>query len=614
MSKYVRYGGLWMGIIVFLGFAGNALAQEIRITATVDQTILTLNDQLQLTITIHGTQDSSPPSFPDIDGFQLLFGPKISTQTSIVNGAVSMSKGYSYVLQPKDVGKFTIGPSTLKYKGKEYSSSPLPVEVVPTRRSTGSRSPDLEKLIFVELSAHKKEVYVYEQTVLSFKLYFQKGLPISGIDYVAPATKNFMEERLGEQRQYEEVREGIIYNVLELRTALFPIVSGELTISPAKLQCDLIIRQHRGRRSSNYGGFFEDSFFDDFFSNEQKRYPIERVTNSIDLTVKPLPEQGKPESFHGAVGSFNMEASVKTQQMKVGDPITISMSVYGDGNIQTISEPVLMVNNEGDFKIYPAESNTQITHREEVIRGRKVFSKVIEPQKTDITHTPAIVFSYFDPETEQYRSITKEPIPINVEAWDHEIPIQLAASQDQAPSGKQQVKILTKDIMPIMTSLSSLQNQGRPLYGNPLTLAYVSIPAIAVIASFFIARQKERLQTDIGYARNKRAHATAKKRLSAARSALSHKNPAEFYSSLSRAISDYLADKCNLSSAQISGEQVGVLLEQQGVGDSVAEEVSGCLKNFDYRRFSRDAGTKEEMEHSFQLAEQLITKLERQLS
>ena len=202
---------------------------------------------------------------------------------------------------------------------------------------------------------------------------------------------------------------------------------------------------------------------------------------------------------------------MKTQHVKVGDPITLSMSVYGEGNIQTINEPLLSLDNEKDFKLYPAESNTQITNREELIRGRKVFSKVIEPQKTDLKSIPAIVFSFFDPRAGQYRTITKEPIPIAVEAGEQEMPIQLTLSGSNIASSKQQAQILTQDILPIMTNLSSLRNQGNRIYTNPLFIACLSIPAIAVIASFFVTRQKERLQTDIGYARDKRAHAIAKR-------------------------------------------------------------------------------------------------------
>jgi hypothetical protein len=223
------------------------------------------------------------------------------------------------------------------------------------------------------------------------------------------------------------------------------------------------------------------------------------------------------------------------------------------------------------------------------------------------------VFSFFDPRSGQYRTITKEPIPIVVETGEQEMPIQLTLSGSTIASTKQQAQILTQDILPIMTNLTSLRNQGDRMYTSPFFIACLSIPAIAVAASFFVTRQKERLQTDIGYARDKRAHAIAKKRLALAKSALSRDAFEEFYSSLSKSMADYLADKFNIPAASATGDKVGILLKQRGVGDDIIEEIYRCLTDFDYRRFSKDGGTREEMDHSLTLAEQLITKLERQL-
>ncbi|MFO0794807.1 MAG: BatD family protein [Candidatus Brocadiaceae bacterium] len=612
MKRFISIS-IFIMIIIISGYREKTFAEDIRLSATVDRNVITINDQLQLTLTIHGTHDTLPPSFPTIDGFTLLYGPKISAETRVVNNTVSVSKGYTYVLQPNAKGKFTIGPSTVEYKGKTYSSQPITVEVAHAKTTTEAQPPDIDKLIFVELGTDKSEAYLYEQVILSFKFYFQKRLPISDIDYVAPAIKNFMEEKLGEQRQYEEVRDGIMYNVLELRSALFPIVSGDLVISQAILKCNLILQQRRNRQNTSFDNFFDDSFFDEFFNRGQKIYPVEKTTRSIVLKVKPLPEQGKPKYFRGAVGTFNMEVSTKSQEVKTGDPVTLSMSIYGEGNIQTISEPVLVLNNESDFKLYPAESVTQITNREESIRGRKVFDKVIEPQKATLKSTPEIVFSFFDPREGQYKTITKEPIPIVVETGEQEMPIQLTQSPMNMVS-KQQAQLITQDILPIMTNLSSLRNQGDNIFKNPILLACLSIPAVTVLASFFITQQKKRLQTDVEYARKRRAHSAAKKKLVFVQSALSGDSPAEFYNFLSRAMADYLADKCNVSAASATGDSIGHLLRHQEVNEDIIAEITHFINDLDYRRFSKDAGTGEEMRHSLDLAEQLITKLERQLS
>ena len=165
-----------------------------------------------------------------------------------------------------------------------------------------------------------------------------------------------------------------------------------------------------------------------------------------------------------------------------------------------------------------------------------------------------------------------------------------------------------------MTNVPSLRNQGAPLYKNPFILGCLAIPALVVIASVVITRHKEKLQTDIGYARNKRAYLMVKKRLASAQPLLSQNNPDNFYSTLSRSVTDYLADKFNISAASAAHDSVVDLLRQRGIEDAIAEEVSRCLVDLDYRRFSKAGGTKEEMDVSLKLAEQLILKLERQLS
>jgi len=101
--------------------------------------------------------------------------------------------------------------------------------------------------------------------------------------------------------------------------------------------------------------------------------------------------------------------------------------------------------------------------------------------------------------------------------------------------------------------------------------------------------------------------------LAMAKSALSRNVSEEFYTSLSKSMADYLADKFNISAASAIGDKAGILLKQRGVGDDIIGEVARCLADFDYRRFSKDGGTKEEMDHSLKLAEQLIAKLEKQL-
>ena len=596
--------------ILMLNLVSVAYAKEIKVVISVDKTVVEAGSYFRATIGVQGAFDTEIPKLTPPENFILMYGPSVSTQTSIVNGVVAIFRGFTYSFSPTETGKFVLGPATLEYKGKVYTSNSVEIEVVKRTPFEGNVDPDAErgkridinKRIFVELATDKKEAYIYEQIVQSFKLFFQRGLPIDDLDYVAASTKSFLAEKLGEERRYEEVRDGILYNVIELRTALFPLVSGNIEIPPAKFNCNIIIRQQG----------YSNSIFDEFTGRGGQKYPVERSTNPIKLKIKPLPELDKPDNFAGTVGRFTMDVLAKPTEVKVGDPITLTINIRGEGNIQTIGEPVIAPGDEKDFKIYPAETDTTITDRGDGIRGEKLFSKVVEPQHEDIDIIPAISFSYFDPELERYMTITHNPIPIVVEHSEVEIPIRL--SLEDAEKVKGQVKILTKDILPIMSDLYSFKNQGFAVYNRPLFLAFIFLaPILVVIACVYVQRHRELLQTDVGYARKKRALSRAKKQLSNARRLVQLDNPSEFYSTLAKTVMDHIADKLNLAPASITSDNISGILENRGVSHDVIKELKECLESCDYGRFSASQHSKDQMVSTLDTAEEFIMHLEKQL-
>ena len=600
-------------IIIFifmLNLVSTVYAKEIKVVISVDKTVVEAGSHFRMTIGVQGAFDTEVPQITPPENFILMYGPSVSTQTSIVNNVVAIFRGFTYSFSPTETGIFELGPATLEYKGKVYTSNSVKIEVVKRTPFEGdvdadterSKRIDINKRIFVELETDKKEAYIYEQIVESFKLFFQKGLPIDDLDYVAASTKSFLAEKLGEERRYEEVRDGILYNVIELRTALFPLVSGNIEIPPAKFNCNIIIR-HQG---------YSNSIFDEFSGRGGQKYPVERSTDSVKLKIKPLPESDKPDNFAGTVGRFTMDVLAKPTEVKVGDPITLSINIRGKGNIQTIGEPVLAPGDEKDFKIYPAETDTTITDRGDGIKGEKLFSKVVEPQHEDIDMIPAISFSYFDPELEKYMTITHNPIPIVVEHSEVEIPIRF--SLEDAEKVKGQVKILTKDILPIMSDLYSFKNQGFAIYNRPLFLAFIFLtPILVVIACVYVQRHRELLQTDVGYARKRRALSRAKKQLSNARQLVQLDNPSEFYSTLAKTVMEHIADKLNLAPASITSDNISGILENRGVSHDVIKELRECLESCDYGRFSASQHSKDQMVRTLDTAEEFIMHLEKQL-
>ena len=601
-------------IIIFvfiLNVISTAYAKEVKVVISVDKNKVEIGSHIRLTVGVEGAFDTDIPKLSMPESFSLMFGPSVSTQTTIINNVVKVFRGFMYGFSPREKGRFEIGPVTLDYKGRTYTSNSISIEVVARtpfesiideKSDTSGQRVDINKMVFVELKTDKQEAYIYEEIIQSFKLYFQKGLPIDDLDYVAASTKNFLAEKLGEERRYEEVRDGILYNVIELRTALFPLVSGIIKIPSASFKCNIIIRQQRNR----------GSLFDEFMGGGGRRYPVERSTEPVKMTIKPLPVVGKPEGFTGAVGKYTMDVLAKPTKLKVGDPITLAINIRGEGNIQTIGEPLLAPEGMKDFKAYNFEAKVTITGRGHGIKGEKLFNKVIEPQSEDSGVIPGISFSYFDPELEKYKTITHAPIPIEVEHSEIEIPIHL--SVEGAGMTKGQVKILTKDILPIMSDLYSFENQRSAIYKSPFILAIVFIiPILIVVACIYVQRQRELLHSDVGYARKKRAMAHAQQHLSNARELLQLDNSSEFYAALAKTILKHIADKLNVTPAAVTSDNIYDILEKRGVSDDVIRELRQCLESCDYGRFSSGHLSKEQMESTLDTTEQVIMHLEKQL-
>ena len=601
-------------IIIFvfmLNVVSTAYAKEVKVVISVDKNRVEIGSHIRLTVGVEGAFDTEIPKLSMPESFSLMFGPSVSTQTTIINNRVKVFRGFMYGFSPREKGRFEIGPVTLEYKGKTYTSNSINIEVVERtpfesiideKSDTSGQRVDINKMVFVELTTDKAEAYIYEEIIQSFKLYFQKGLPIDNLDYVAASTKSFLAEKLGEERRYEEVRDGILYNVIELRTALFPLVSGKIKIPPASFKCNIVIRQQRNR----------GSLFDEFMGGGGRRYPVERSTEPVKLTINPLPAVDKPEVFTGAVGKYTMDVLAKPTKLKVGDPITLTINIRGEGNIQTIGEPLLDPDGMKNFKAYDFETKVTITDRGYGIKGEKLFNKVIEPQSEDNDFIPGISFSYFDPELEKYKTLTYAPIPIEVERSEIEIPIHL--SVEGAGMAKGQVKILTKDILPIMSDLYSFENQGSAIYKRPFILAIIFlVPILIVVACIYVQRQRELLHTDVGYARKKRAMAHAQKHLSNARELLQLDNPSEFYATLARTILKHIADKLNVTPASVTSDNIYDMLERRGVSNDVIKELRQCLESCDYGRFSSGQLSKAQMESTLDTAEQVIMHLEKQL-
>ncbi len=387
-------------ISVFLSFITEAYAKDIKFEINVDSTSIPIGSSTRMNLTFNNTQNIPAPELPQVDGLDIRYvGP--STMMSFVNGKMSSSITHIYTLIPLKEGSCHIGPFTFKYKGDSYTSGEIKINVTSAGQTTqyqrglpsGGQSQisqtqkdSIDDYVFLTLETDKNEIYVNELVSLQIKFYISR-FNVRDIQYPEISHEGFSLEDFDKPKQYQQVINGVRYEVLEFNTKYFATRPGELVIGPAELECSLLSRSksRRRRTSSLFDDFFGDSFFDDFFGNYE-RHPIKVKTPKINIRVLGLPEEGKPEGFNGALGNFKFSITAEPREITVGDPITLKMTVKGKGNLNTVSSPQLS-SNEG-FKVYDPGVKQE--------GNVKTFEQIIMPTTEKVTKIPVITFSYFD--------------------------------------------------------------------------------------------------------------------------------------------------------------------------------------------------------------------------
>ncbi len=599
-----------IGILcVAAGIAANVHAQDITFQATVDKTQMYFEDGLILSFALSGSNIdlNISPELPDLkDNFDILRGPSRSTSISIINGRQSSSLSIQYVLSPKKTGTLEIGPATLTYAKKTYTTQPITIEVLKTAQpqtpaspSQGSPSQQPSKTaqepeVFIRVEVDKETAYIGEQMTISYFLYTQVN--ISGYDITQqPNFTGFWVEELQipqpPKLQYKTIN-GQRYGIaLMKKVAIFPASSGEVTIDPMVMTLSVRVA---GRSRDPFGQFFNDPF--------RRPQEIIRKTQPMAVTILPLPEDNRPDIFNGDVGNFGMSVEASPKEVTQDEPVTLRIKIQGTGNIKTVKEPKIALPDA--FKRY----DTQITENpftmQEPVQGEKMFETMLIPSTDGKYNIPPVQFSYFDPQRKSYQTIRSQPINVVV----------LPKTQQDEPlerriATKEEIKLLGQDLRFIKTGVS-LNNQGRYWYQNGWFQIAQILPILAIFLAYGYKRYKDHYISDERYVRRRRANKLSRQRLKTAYDLMKRNESKEFYAAISRIVRQYLGDKLNLPPAGIAAEEICQVLQEYGLDDETAQLLKTCLLECDFARFAPVEAGKEKMSTVIQQAERIITRVE----
>jgi len=600
--------------------------QDVRLTGQAKQVVM-----VGETFTLVYTLNAQGSGFrgPNIQGINVLSGPNTSQSSSVrfINGSTTMSITYTftYLLQASREGTFDIPVATVTANGKQITSNKLSIKVLKNSNSPGTQykgsgnqnqgggsqpgvSAGNANDVYIKAFASSSNPLQGEGIVVTYKIFTK--VPIAQINISKLSSfsgfwsQNLMKEN-DKLQQTTQVIDGEQYIVADIRKiALFPLKSGRLVIDPLELSCVAQVRRQTKTRTGDpfFDDFFNDSFFNSGIANVEKNLK----SNPLIISVKPLPEEGRPADFSGAVGNFTFHSEVDKTRLKTNEAVTLKCTVSGKGNIQLIDKMDVVF--PPDFESYDPKVTSDIQTSVSGISGNQTFEYLLIPRKPGKFNIKSIRFSYFDLEKRRYVTLTSPEFDLEIEKGSGES----GAAMTYSGANKEDIKYIGSDIRHIKDNNFRLTRTGARFFISTGFWLLLIFPALVFLVFLILWRKLAARRSDTVLMKNIKATKVARKRLQKAEEFQKSGNVDNFYVAISQALWGYLSDKFSIAMAELSIESVHDALVRKNVSETIIAQFIETLNNTEFSRFA--PGEKNvNMERIYNEALEIISKMEREL-
>lgn len=570
--------GLLLSLLFLLyGFSS---AQSPVFEAFADARQVLANQYFELTFTLKNAEGSnfSPPAF---NNFAILSGPARGISTTIINGKVSKEMSFTYTLQPRSVGNFTIGPASIQVNGQRLQTKPIKIEVLKAKE--GIVPTDQQFFVQAELSS--TEAYVGQQVRLDYKLY--TAVEIQNYNLAEePSYVGFYVEDIQrpDTRRRREILNGVQYVTRILKSvALYPQQAGSLTIDPAALQLGVIV--NTGRSSSL------------FFGNEIRRTAVQ--TNPLNLRVKPLPE-GAPASFSGAVGNFTMSSTISRQTVTTDDAVSLVMNIEGDGDLKRVQVPAIKFPER--FTPYePKIQESNLGELNSIRMGRKVIEYVAIPNEAGLYQLQP-EFTFFHPDSSRYITLQGSTYKLTVRPGTA-IKTPIIGDDDAGQADIHGLKMNTQ-----------LGKAKGFLWGSALFWILLALPVLAILAAVFYKRRLQQIANiDPNLLKMQEAQKVAAQRLEQAATYWQEQQSRSFYDEVSKAMMGYISDKLQIEKSQMNKSNMQQRLEELKIPAEQITKFMEIVRNCEMALYAGKANP-EAMQATYDHAHEVLATIEKHLA
>ena len=593
------------------GVAADLAAQAPELIVEIEKQQIYEGESILYRVTLNHVEKPTAPVLTGFDDFQVApLGEQSldSRQITIINGrrteSVRRGRQYNYRLTPRRSGKLAIPAPTAKVGDGLLTGREVVLQVIP---------PDDQDAVILRFTTDSSIVYPMQPFQLTLTIGV-KELPGElkdrdplSVQPQPPAldaawlTDNRIPEGLKPERSWREILEPLIsrqgrgVQINNIGTSsVFSLFEGEATRFHPPPQ-----RTTRTDANGTEAGYWEYQFQRTIIPQKVGTYEFDPVSlkgtiaddlengrlvgrrvyvlaPGVKVTVRQVPREGRPDSFIQAVGSFDVKAELAPTSARVGDPLTLTLTLTGQGTLADARPPLIaaLPGIDGAFRTYEATEETQ--------SGARRFTYSLRPLSVDVTEFPKIPVSYFNVETEQYVTIHTDPIPVTIRAADVLANSEIVSAPTNTPMSQEKLELRQGGVFANDSSLSSLRNEiVRPARW---LASWAGMIVCWVVASLSI-RYIERVREDPALLRRRSAAQRAQATLKNAASQLASGSATESSESLRSAVTGLVADFADVPAAGLTPRDTAQRLARLGIDRSLQIRTQELLSQCDAARY-----------------------------
>jgi len=416
----------------------------------------------------------------------------------------------------------------------------------------------------------KTAPYLNESITVLYKLYVAPNIAANILgDKQTPQYEDFWNQNI-EVRAFRPQNakfkgEDYRYVILK-KVVLYPQKTGKLKLEPYVINLNIDVP------TSRY----------DIFGNRIVRKVQQSITSSTRIVnVKPLPEEGKPADFKGAVGDFNFSVTASKSSLDAGESLQAKVRVSGKGNLKLFELPKITV--PSSLEVYEPEHKENVRTNLAGMQGEILDVYTIVPQYKGKYPLPEVSFSYFDPKAKTYKRLTSEQLVIDVVNGPSSVNTD-TASNNTVNTNKQAVTTNSSTFSFIKTNATWISKKEQSFFLSNIFWLLFLLPFLLIPVAIFVRRKQEKRNADIVGNKRRKADRLTKKYLSDAKKALGKKEA--FYIALEKAFHNYLKAKLHIETSDFNKEKIQSLLTERNVDLTVVSEFISILENCELARYT----------------------------